>query len=446
MLAGSVAEEIVRRAHCPVLTLKVPDRPLTESANDLNWESLSRFDGPQAVRSPEVIGGLDDVASSPTFGLISRAIHSRATDIHIDPAGQDITIRFRIDGSMRPYCKLSREVGRALITQIKVLANMDIADPFHSQESRLSLSDLFEGHEFRLTVVPVLNGDSASIRILSRNRLMRPMEELGISAESRSGIEKVLQRGEGLILVTGPTGSGKTTTLYSMLHAIDDGSRNIVSIEDPIEFEIPSFRQLAVDASHGTTMTTGLRTILRLDPDVVFVGEIRDAEAAETAMRAASSGKYVFSSLHTRDVASTVTALRDLHIDNRSLAGNLAGIISQRLIRRLCPECSRAAPTTAAEAALFHNSGLVAPAELRHPVGCQHCGETGYFDRIGIFEVVLQQDSIVRAINDGESEETVRDTIRACGISTLGSEALKQVSLGITSLEECQALSTISFT
>jgi type IV pilus assembly protein PilB len=192
-------------------------------------------------------------------------------------------------------------------------------------------------------------------------------------------------------------------------------------------------------------MTKGLRTLMRLDPDVVLVGEIRDAEAAETAMRAASSGKYVFSSLHTRDVASTITALRDLHIDNRSLAGNLAGIISQRLVRRLCVECSRSEPVTDVEASMFLQSGLNPPAEIRHPVGCPHCRVTGYYDRVGLFEVVTSADDIVKAIEAGDAEDEMRSLIRSHGLCTLEKDALQKVAEGIIGVREIQTMSSIEF-
>ena len=444
LLMGSVAEEVVRRASCPVLTLRASSNGRNGHSADAEWERWTTLEQPPVIPASATAVTAPESSSNPTLALISRAIAARASDVHIDPMGQDFSVRFRIDGQLSNYCRLSHEVGHVLMTQLKVTANLNIADPFHSQEGRLQLPESLSGFEVRITTARVLDGEAISLRVLSRHRLMRPMEELGLSPESQSKIGQILKRGEGLVLVTGPTGSGKTTTLYSMLHSLDDGSRNIVTIEDPVEYNIPSFRQMPVDARHGTTMTSGLRTLLRLDPDVVLVGEIRDAEAAETAMRAASSGKYVFSSLHTRDVASTVTALRDLHIDNRSLAGNLVGIVSQRLVRRLCPECSRSAATTEYEQATFRACGLEPPTEVRHPVGCPHCRGNGYYDRIGVFEVVAPEHEIVQAIERGEPEDELRVAIRSHGVSTLEIEALKLAALGVTSLEECAGMTSIS--
>ena len=437
LILGSVAEEVTRRAPCPVLTLKaLKEEPNDEAAASIwqNWTTLSQ---PPASSIPADVLTSAEINDNPALALISRAISARATDIHIDPSSEEYTVRFRIDGKLSNFCRLSNEVGRAILMQLKVMGNLDIADPFHPKEGRLALPEALNDFEVRITAVPVVDGEAISLRVLSRHRLMRSMDQLGLSTNAQARIEQILRHGEGIVLVTG---SGKTTTLYSMLHQMDNGTRHIVTIEDPVEYNIPTFRQISVDTKHGISMTSGLRTLLRLDPDVVLVGEIRDAEAAETAMRAASSGKYVFSSLHTRDVASTVTAIRDLHIDNRSLAGNLAGIISQRLLRRLCPECSIATSPTESEAAVFRANDLEPPKEIRHPVGCPRCRGTGYYDRIGLFEVVTSEDDIIHAINDGKPENELRRLIHERGIHTLQKDALQKAAEGVVSLEDCSAM------
>ena len=261
--------------------------------------------------------------------------------------------------------------------------------------------------------MPVLGGESVALRLLNRQRLLRPLDSLGLTAESLGELDQMLELGEGLILVTGPAGSGKTTTAYSMVQTLDRGDRNIVTIEDPPEYHTDRFHQVAVDLRHGITMTSGLRSVLRMDPDIVLVGEVRDAETAEIAMRAASSGRYVVSTLHTRDVASTVTALRDLHIDNRSLSGNLTGIISQRLVRRLCAECRRPAPIDAAAAGYFTREGMEPPAQQQIASGCENCRHRGYLERVGIFEVVIPNRAIREAIEQGAPEHELRNLIRA---------------------------------
>ena len=443
MLLGSVAEEVVRRAPCPVLTLKSPSPE--EASRKTRAEAVRSWPAVEPQSSDvEVAGNLpEEDADNPALSLLARAVKARASDIHLDPQGDELLVRFRVDGRMRDYCKMSRAIGHSVATQLKLMANLDIADPFHPKEGRLTLPETFQGIDVRITAVPVAIGEAISLRLLSHDRLVRPLQHLGLTTDALKLVQRMLGHGEGIVLVTGPTGSGKTTTMYSMLRALDDGSRNIVSIEDPVEFVTPSFRQLAVDLRHGITMTSGLKTLLRLDPDVVFVSEIRDVEAADTAMRAASSGKYVFTSLHTRDVASTITALRDLHIDNRSLGGNLTGIISQRLIRRLCRECCRTENPTAAEADSFSRHGIVIPQEIGRPVGCPRCLNTGYYDRVGVFEVVIPEKDILHTIENGGSEEELRSAIRSHGACSLERDALEKVAEGITSMEEFYAMTSI---
>jgi len=443
LLLGSVAEEVVRRAPCPVLTLKAPtleaNQRRARTAAIQSWPAESQ-DPTELQHQPEFAA---DSTDNPAEALILRGIRARASDIHLDPSGRKYLARFRIDGRMIDYCTMDHAIGHGIATQLKLMANLDIADPFHPKEGRLTLPDSLQGFEVRITAVPVAVGEALSLRILSRDRLVRPLADLGFSPSALQLAERMLCHGEGIILVTGPTGSGKSTTMYSMLRALDDGTRNIVSIEDPVEFVVPTFRQLSVDSRHQITMTSGLRTILRLDPDVVFVSEIRDAEAAETAMRAASSGKYVFSSLHTRDVASTITALRDLHIDNRSLAGNLTGLVSQRLVRRLCRECRRPSAITATERAEFEKHQVTAPDEVWQPVGCPRCRNSGYFDRTGVFEVVIPEVDIMQAIEEGAPEDELRRIIRSHGAPSLEQAGLDLVARGVTSLEEFLAMTSI---
>lgn len=441
LVLGSVAEEVVRRAPCPVLTSKEACSELAphpvHATNIPAWP-VNELDSEDLAHDLPV-----EVGQSPALTLLLRAIQARASDIHFDPVEDELLVRFRIDGRLHTYCRMDSSIGHSVTTQLKVMADLDITDPFHPKEGRMRLPDSLQGVDARITTIPVAHGEAMSIRLLGRARLVRPIQELGLCDNSLEATKRILSHGEGVILVTGPTGAGKTTTVYSMLRALDDGTRNIVSIEDPIELPTPGMRQLNVDIRHGITMTSGLRTLLRLDPDIVFVSEIRDAEAAETAMRAASSGKYVFSTLHTRDVASTVTALRDLHIDSRSLSGNLAGIISQRLLRRLCQECCRRDTPTAAEADIFAKHNVILPQEIFQPVGCARCRKTGYFDRIGVFEIVVPEREVLNAIEQGVAEQELRSIIRAQGTRSLECDALEKVSQGITSMEEFSSLTSI---
>lgn len=442
VLMGSVAEAIVRQAPCPVLTLKEP-----------HWHKPAVALPPGgAVRDdveaePEIIlhdpgFAISEAGAASALVLLRQAIEARATDVHLHPLDGDIEVRLRIDGRMEHHCRLAADVGHPLVVQLKVMADLDISDPFHPQEASVSVPQGIGGYEVRITTVPVVGGESVALRLLERDRLLRPLDALGLTPDSLVRIERMLRPGghEGVVLVTGPANSGKTTTAYSMVHALDDGHKNIVTIEDPPEYRIPGFRQLAANPRHHVTMTSGLRTLLRMDPDIVLVGEIRDVEAAEIAMRAASSGKFVFSTLHTRDVASTITALRDLHIDNRSLAGNLTGIISQRLVRRLCEHCRREAPLDSGDAQFFVDEGLEPPGTVFVAVGCPRCRDAGYFERIGIFEVVGPDHGIRDAIQRGASEDELRSLIRSGGTCSLRSDALAKVRDGVTALDELNTM------
>jgi type II secretory ATPase GspE/PulE/Tfp pilus assembly ATPase PilB-like protein/nucleotide-binding universal stress UspA family protein len=442
LLMGSVAEAVASQAPCPVLIYRgAADsdgarQPLPQDVR--NAAEPAPPDETPSFMPDE--GARDEIDDSPAIGLLTRAINMRATDVHLDPVGEEFEVRFRVDGRLRHYCRLGREVGHGLMTQLKVLGELDITEPFAPKEGRLQLPASLSGHEVRMTTMRASGGEAASLRLLSRGRLLRPLDELGLATNALRLVQQMLQKTEGLILITGPSGSGKTTTAYSMIHGIDDGQRNIVSVEDPVEYTIPSIRQLHADPKHHVTMTSALRTLLRLDPDVVLIGEIRDPETAVVAMRAANSGKYCFSTLHTRDVAATITALRDLGIDNRSLAGNLAGIISQRLVRRLCQQCRRREPLAQTDAVLFQNNGVETPEVIYQAVGCPHCQGSGYFDRVGVFEVVLPERDFSEAMVQGSLEEELRDLIRSHGTPSLVSDSLRKVTDGVTTLDEVRRM------
>lgn len=432
LLMGSVAEAVIRRAPCPVCTIRAGEPlPSEKGTGAAAPRVMERSSEGQVIR---------DADSTPALNLLWRALTARATDIHVTPVSEGTEVRFRIDGCLEHFCNLSRELGNSLITQFKVMADLDIADPFLPKEGRLRLPAAMRGHEGRLTIIPVVGGQALALRLLDEQKMVRPLMELGLSEGNLASFHYILKHGEGLVLVTGPAGAGKTTTVYSMLNALEGAHRNIVTIEDPVEFTLPVARQISVDPRHGLTLGSGLRTLLRMDPDVIMVGEIRDAEAADMAMRAASSGKYVFSTLHTRDVASTITAVRDLHIDNRSLAANLTGIISQRLVRRLCQECCRTYPPTEEETGYFVAHGLAPPELLAAPVGCLHCRGRGYRERVGVFEVAINTPDIAHAIEEGMPEEFLRKKICDSDTATLAVDALQKVGQRLTSLEEVQRM------
>jgi type II secretory ATPase GspE/PulE/Tfp pilus assembly ATPase PilB-like protein/nucleotide-binding universal stress UspA family protein len=433
MVLGGVAEAVLREAPCPVLV--VPETYVTVGFTDepeSQSEKVEATDARFLSESPNPTRDANRVVE-----LLNRAIQWRASDVHIDPAGPDrVWIRFRVDGKLRTFCHLDHALAAPLMMQLKLMADFDTTQSFGPLEGRLKLPATLGMMEVRVTLVPACDGDAVAMRLLKHEALPRPLSMLGMSVSTLASVEAMLHHREGLVLVTGPTGSGKTTTVYAMLQKLGTGDRNIVSIEDPVEYRVAGIRQLSVNARHDFTMARGLRTLLRMDPDVVFIGEVRDAEALDIAMRASSSGRYVFTTLHTRDVASTITALRDLHADNYSLAANLSGIVSQRLIRCLCRECRVAVSPSDEQRQMFINAELDPPSELYQPRGCAVCQNSGYRDRVGIFEAVVITPDTMLAIQRGVTENELRQVIKASGAHDLAHDALTKARDGITSLEE----------
>jgi type II secretory ATPase GspE/PulE/Tfp pilus assembly ATPase PilB-like protein len=428
---GSIAEKVLRTAPCPVLVVRAENNGSPAPADP---------QPPLELRLEESL----PADPGPALDLLQRAASVRATDVHIDPwTDGEYLIRFRIDGRLARYCSLGGDIAGHLIQRFKMLASLDVADPFRPKEGRLTLPAPLSDLEVRITTSPVAGGEAMALRLFSRGDLFRQLTGLGLTEPALANVDCMLRQGEGIVLVTGPTGSGKTTTVYSMLAELSGGSRNIVSIEDPVEYHVPFVRQMVVDERHGVTMTSGLKTLLRMDPDVLFVGEIRDLEAAEISMRAAGSGRYVFSTLHTRDVAATVTACRDLHIDNRSLAGNLTGIINQRLVRRLCQACREQYHPDDGELQLFATHSLTPPRVLYRPHGCDRCQGRGYLGRIGVFEVGLISDSVRDAIARGITEAELRGLLRSSGAASLTADALGKAGEGITSVGEALEMSAV---
>lgn len=420
---GSVAQRVLRKATCPVVLLN-PDSTQNQT---IPPEADDKY---RALR----------VENSPALDMVARGLSLRATDIHIDPVDDEqYRVRLRVDGKIVNYCTLDRNISEHLINQYLTLARIDHADPFRPREGRLSLPSSLQDIEVRVTASPVAGGEAVSLRLFTKENVFLPLQQLGFSDQGMSSVGQMLHGNEGLILITGPTGSGKTTTVYSMLETFGGRNRNIVSIEDPVEFSVPWMRQLNVDERHGVTFTSGLRTILRMDPDIVLLGEIRDPENAEIALRAAGSGRFVFSSLHTRDVASTITTIRDFNIANHSIAGNLIGIVNQRLVRKLCLQCRRAVAIPTACREMFAEYHIEPPVVIFEPVGCDACRGTGFLGRSGVFETVVFDRELAKAIEENASEADIRRIIRS-NTASLTEDSLRKVSDGVTGFDEARSV------
>lgn len=363
-------------------------------------------------------------------GLIAEAVRSGASDIHVEPYEQSLIVRLRVDGVLREILSLSPRIAAMLVSRVKVMAKLDIAEKRVPQDGRISLALGGKSLDVRVSTLPARMGERVVMRILDKEQAGLGLADLGMSPRMLAALEAALREPNGIVLVTGPTGSGKTTTLYAGLGLLNDKSRNILTIEDPVEYAVHGVGQTQVNTKVGMTFAAGLRAILRQDPDVVMVGEIRDAETAQIAVQASLTGHLVLSTVHTNDAAGAVVRLRDMGVEPFLLASTMRLIIAQRLVRRLCRVCSVEEPADAAAAALID---VPARTPLRRPVGCAECGHTGFQGRVGVYEALRVDDAVRRLIGQSAAE----DEIAAAGVEVaLKDEARRYVLEGLTTVEE----------
>ncbi|HYZ47900.1 MAG TPA: type II secretion system ATPase GspE [Sphingomonas sp.] len=337
-------------------------------------------------------------------GVIADAVRQGVSDIHVEPYETGLIVRMRIDGVLRETLRMPAHVAPVLVSRIKVMARLDIAERRVPQDGRISLTLGGKLLDVRVSTLPSRAGERVVLRILDKENAALDLAVLGLSRTAEAVLRDALGEPNGIILVTGPTGSGKTTTLYSSLRQLNDGSRNILTVEDPVEYAIEGVGQTQVNPKVGLTFAAGLRAILRQDPDVVMVGEIRDRETAEIAVQASLTGHLVLSTVHTNDAVGAITRMRDMKVEPFLLASTLRAVIAQRLVRRLCPECRRPEPASERVAELL---GLEPGATVYEPVGCEACGQTGFRGRVGVFEAVRIDDTIRRLINEGADESAI---------------------------------------
>ena len=369
--------------------------------------------------------------------LLQHAYESRASDIHIEPKRENAMIRFRIDGVLHEIQRVPKLVNLAITSRLKTMCRMDIAEKRRPQDGRIKTEHDGKEIELRVSTLPTAFGEKMVMRIFDPDVLLRELPGLGFYEDELSTFSDWIKRPHGIILVTGPTGSGKTVTLYSALKSLASPEINITTIEDPIEMVHDDFNQTSVQAKIGVTFPSALRTILRQDPDIIMVGEIRDGETAQNAVQAALTGHLVFSTLHTNDSATSVTRLVDLGIEKFLISSTLIGAMAQRLVRKICEGCKTNRPLTIEEAAMLN---LQAPAGKRIIVkegaGCIRCRNTGYFGRTGIFEILTIDNSIRDLIDRGEDFLKIKETAMKRGMRTLRQSALRKLAEGITSFEE----------
>ncbi len=367
-------------------------------------------------------------------GLIAEAVRTKASDIHIEPFEDKLSVRLRIDGVMREVLTPSRRVTPLLVSRIKVMARLDIAEKRVPQDGRVSLSLGGRPIDVRISTLPSRYGERVVLRLLDKESAKLDLDELGMPSGVLDGLKRVLSQPNGIILVTGPTGSGKTTTLYAALTLLNDQSRNILTVEDPIEYGLNGVGQTQVNSKVGMTFAAGLRAILRQDPDIVMVGEIRDSETAQIAVQASLTGHLVLSTVHTNSAAAAVTRLRDMGIEPFLLSSTLAAVIAQRLVRRLCGHCKKPHDPTPAElTALGLSAGDVST--IYGPVGCEKCNHQGYEGRLGIYELIEVDENLKMMIHDNAREIDIEKYAFRNG-ETIQSSGVQHVLNGLTSVEE----------
>jgi type II secretory ATPase GspE/PulE/Tfp pilus assembly ATPase PilB-like protein/CheY-like chemotaxis protein len=418
----------------------------TETAVARLLEGISGdFEVEQIKEDEENAASAEQASQRPILRLvdtmIADGVTNRASDIHIEPVEGGVVVRYRIDGVLRQVMKIPRNAGVPLISRIKIMSKLDIADRLRPQDGRARVSVNGEAVDLRISTLPASHGEKVVIRVLNQKATTLALESLGLSSEEEKAIRSLLTHKEGIILVTGPTGSGKTTTLYSALRAVQGTGVNIVTVEDPVEYRLgENIVQVQVNEKAGLTFASALRSILRQDPDVVLVGEIRDKETAQIALQASLTGHLVLSTLHTNDAPNTVTRLVDIGMEAYKIAPALRGIVAQRLMRRLCKKCRQVAAEPVPERlARFVTPGVT----LYQGVGCSECSMTGYRGRFSIVEVLTMSPDLERRIADGASAEKIAEAARAAGMRSLWDSGLRHVLSGESTFEELMRVTDV---
>ncbi|MBN1189784.1 MAG: type II/IV secretion system protein [Dehalococcoidales bacterium] len=368
--------------------------------------------------------------------IIDEAVKARASDIHIQPQEDKLRVRYRIDGTLHDTISLPLATGVPLISRIKVLANMNIADRHRPQDGQFSVDAKGRLLDIRVATIPTVYGEMASLRLLYKARATMTLPELGFSNESLAIFEKMLKIPYGMILVSGPTGAGKTTTLYASINCLDRVGRNIITIEDPVEYRFTNINQIQVNPKAGLTFASGLRSILRLDPNVILVGEIRDAETANIAVQSALTGHLVLSSIHANDAVGVIFRLLDLGVDPFMVASSLAGIVAQRMVRRICPECARPVKVSMAEQLVYSRETGDDRNEFLYGSGCHSCSQTGYMGRMGIFEIFNMSDEIRTMLIKGTSTAELKAEALKEDMVTLLKDGMLKVKANLTTPSE----------
>lgn len=413
----------------------------SKALSDLNSEKDERlFSDIGDVQG--LITQKDDVINNPAVRLvdsiIKEAIPYRASDIHIEPFEKKVKVRYRIDGDLQERADFPIESYAAICARLKIMSGMDIAEHRIPQDGRINMVIGGKEYDFRVSSLPTVSGEKFVIRILDKSSFHFTRSDLGFTDTESVLIDKMLARPHGIILLTGPTGCGKSTTLYSFLKELNNPTVNIVTVEDPVEYTMLGVNQTQINPKANLTFASALRSILRQDPDIVMVGEIRDEETAEIAVRAAITGHLVFSTLHTNDAPGAILRLEDMGVDDYLVSDALVGVIAQRLVKRLCPACKKRGKTNAREMEIL---GISDPISISRPQGCQFCNNTGYKGRIAVHEIMYMNEDMKNCVSREKNLETLREKAGENGMCSLWDSCRSLVVKGVTSIQELMSLS-----
>ena len=385
-------------------------------------------------------GPMEDASATRMLDLVMmQAIRDRASDIHFEPDEKALRVRLRIDGFLYESLTLPKPIQPALTSRIKILAEMDIAETRLPQDGNFNVKLERRGFEIRVSTFPTIHGENVVLRILDQTSPLFKLEELGFSEETLNQFKQLVRKTNGIILVTGPTGSGKTTTLYALLNMINSKDKNIITIEDPVEYRLALIRQTQINPKAGITFATGLRSILRQDPDIIMIGEIRDLETSEIAMQAALTGHLVLSTLHTNDAPEAISRLVDIGVEPYLISSCVIGVLAQRLIRTICPDCKvsyQVDPKNMSDLG-EEATKLKEPLTLYRGKGCKNCKQSGFRGRSGIYELLLVNEEIKKLISERASTQVIREVAKKMGgMVPLRGDGLRKVLKGITTIEE----------
>ncbi len=410
-------------------------------AGQLTQEQIENIGGGVAVKSEDVGAGVKE-GDAPIIALVnqilSEAYQNRASDIHIEPLEQEIRVRYRIDGALQQFASHPMKLLPAIVSRVKILTgSMSIAEKRMPQDGRIQVNMGNKELDLRVSTVPSSTGESIVMRILDKSSLLLGLPQLGFFSDDQQNFDRLIKLPDGILLVTGPTGSGKTTTLYACLNEINKPDRKIITVEDPVEYQLSGINQVMVKDEIGMTFHAALRSILRQAPNIIMIGEIRDLETAEIAIQASLTGHLVFSTLHTNDAPSAVARLEDIGVKRFLISSAVRAIIAQRLVRILCNECKQPGELTPVEMRRLNlDAGQVSSAQIHVPDSCRECRNTGYRGRKGIFEILNMDEEMARLINDGLSSSQLRRRARELGMRTLREDGIRKLLAGITSGSE----------